>query len=55
MSGTVFPEQLAEYLSTMHHLTPDELICYLSYQTAEKHSKDIQEFVLKAINDIKKG
>ena len=38
----------AEYLSTMHHPTPDETICYLCQQSAEKYlkafifSKDIE-------------
>ena len=29
----------AEYLSTMHHPTPDELICYLCQQSSEKYLK----------------
>lgn len=29
----------AEYLSTMHHPTPDEVICYLCQQSAEKYLK----------------
>jgi HEPN domain-containing protein len=29
----------AEYLSTMHHPTPDEIICYLCQQSAEKYLK----------------
>ena len=29
----------AEYLSTMHHQTPDEVICYLCQQSAEKYLK----------------
>ena len=29
----------AEYLSTMHHPTPDETICYLCQQSAEKYIK----------------
>jgi len=29
----------AEYLSTMHHPTPDETICYLCQQSAEKYLK----------------
>jgi len=31
----------AEYLSTMHHPTPDETICYLCQQSAEKYLKAI--------------
>jgi len=29
----------AEYLSTMHHPTPDEIICYHCQQSAEKYLK----------------
>ena len=29
----------AEYLSTMHHPTPDEVICFLCQQSAEKYLK----------------
>ena len=29
----------AEYLSTMHHPTPDEVICNLCQQSAEKYLK----------------
>ena len=29
----------ADYLSTMHHPTPDEIICYLCQQSAEKYLK----------------
>jgi HEPN domain-containing protein len=29
----------AEYLATMHHPTPDEVICYLCQQAAEKYLK----------------
>ena len=29
----------AEYLSTMHHSTPDEIICYHCQQSAEKYLK----------------
>jgi HEPN domain-containing protein len=29
----------AEYLSTMHYPTPDEVICYLCQQAAEKYLK----------------
>ena len=29
----------AEYLSTMHHPTPDEVICYLCQQSVEKYLK----------------
>jgi len=29
----------AEYLSTMHHPTPDEVICFHCQQSAEKHLK----------------
>ena len=29
----------AEYLSTMHNPTPDEVICYLCQQSAEKYLK----------------
>jgi HEPN domain-containing protein len=29
----------AEYLSTMHHPTPDELICFLCQQSSEKYLK----------------
>jgi len=29
----------AEYLSTMHHPTPDEIICYLCQQSSEKYFK----------------
>ena len=29
----------AEYLSTMHHPTPDEIICFHCQQTAEKYLK----------------
>jgi len=29
----------AEYLSTMHHPTPDEIICYLCQQSSEKYLK----------------
>jgi HEPN domain-containing protein len=29
----------AEYLSTMHNPTPDEVICYLCQQSAEKYIK----------------
>ena len=29
----------AEYLSTMRHPTPDEIICFLCQQSAEKHLK----------------
>jgi len=29
----------AEYLSTMHHPTPDEIICFLCQQSAEKYLK----------------
>jgi HEPN domain-containing protein len=29
----------AEYLSTMHYPTPDEVICYLCQQSAEKYLK----------------
>jgi HEPN domain-containing protein len=29
----------AEYLSTMHYLTPDEIICYHCQQSAEKYLK----------------
>jgi HEPN domain-containing protein len=29
----------AEYLSTMHNPTPDEIICYLCQQSAEKYLK----------------
>ena len=29
----------AEYLSTMQHPTPDEIICYLCQQSAEKYFK----------------
>jgi len=29
----------AEYLSTMHHPTPDEVICYLCQQSSEKYLK----------------
>jgi len=29
----------AEYLSTMHHPTPDELICFLCQQSSEKYMK----------------
>ena len=40
--------RVAEYISTMHHPTPDETICYLCQQSAEKYlkgfifSKDIE-------------
>jgi len=37
----------AEYLSTMHHPTPDEIICFLCQQSAEKYLK---AFIF--INDI---
>ena len=29
----------AEHLTTMHHLTPNEIICYLCQQSAEKYLK----------------
>ena len=29
----------AEYLSTMHHPTPDEIICYHCHQSTEKYLK----------------
>ena len=29
----------AEYLSTMHHPTPDEIICFLCQQSSEKYLK----------------
>ena len=29
----------AEYLSTMHHPTPDEVICFLCQQSSEKYLK----------------
>ena len=29
----------AEYLSTMHHPTPDEIICFHCQQSAEKYLK----------------
>ena len=37
----------AEYLSTMHHPTPDELICFLCQQSSEKYLK-----AFLVLNDI---
>ena len=31
--------RVAEYLSTMHHPTPDEIICFHCQQSAEKYLK----------------
>jgi len=48
----------AEYLSTMHHPTPDEVICYLCQQSAEKYlkgflfSKDIEPEKTHDLKDL---
>jgi HEPN domain-containing protein len=48
----------AEYLSTMHHPTPDEVICNLCQQSAEKYLKgflffhDIEPPKIHDLNDL---
>ena len=50
----------AEYLSTMRHPTPDETICYLCQQSAEKYlkgfmfSKDIEPEKTHDLKDLLK-
>jgi HEPN domain-containing protein len=50
----------AEYLSTMHNPTPDEIICYLCQQSAEKYlksfifSQDIEPDKTHDLNELLK-
>ncbi|MDR0324083.1 MAG: HEPN domain-containing protein, partial [Treponema sp.] len=46
----------AEYLSTMHHPTPDEIICFLCQQAAEKYLKAfifLQDIEPEKTHDLK--